>query len=80
MLQQEHPESLVSSLVLSEIEMAYLRTERKASGHACMFGGVVEKNCVVKVFQRAARRETNWIFSCVLCMLLSFSEFSLLCL
>lgn len=30
MLQQEHPESLVSSLVLSEIEMAYLRTEKKA--------------------------------------------------
>lgn len=43
MLQHEHPESLVSSLVLSEIEMAYLRTERKASGHACMFRGVVEK-------------------------------------
>ena len=43
MLQQEHPESLVSSLVLSEIEMAYFKTERKGLGHFCMFCGVVEK-------------------------------------
>lgn len=43
MLQQEHPEPLVRSLVLPEIEMAYLRTERKGSGHFCMFCGVMEK-------------------------------------
>jgi len=43
MLQQEHPESLVSSLVLSEIEMAYLRTERKGSDRFCMLRGVVDK-------------------------------------
>lgn len=43
MLQQEHPESLVSSLVLSEIEMAYLRTEIKGLSNFCMLCGVVEK-------------------------------------
>lgn len=45
MLQQEHPESLVRSLVLSEIEMAYLRTEREGLGYFCMFCGVMEKLC-----------------------------------
>ncbi|XP_064004380.1 sterile alpha motif domain-containing protein 13 isoform X1 [Pogoniulus pusillus] len=45
MLQQEHPESVVSSLAVSETEMAHLRTERKGLGRCCMFCEVMGELC-----------------------------------
>lgn len=52
-----------------------LESRKESLGHFCMFCGVMEK-AVVEVLQLAARKETNWIFFCVLRVLLSFLEFS----